>query len=98
MADFFKDPDHPNRPQHPDFHRLMEAVNYFDGESVEGQAQMADIAAAHIDPNSLMYMAVQRAMRAAAMTNNPVEAFASLWLEGVLVGIRFQSQGGHRDG
>lgn len=98
MNDFFADPDYPDRPQHPDFHRLMGVVAYLDGQAVEGNKPADEVAAQVVDMESLEYMAIQRAIRASQITGLPVPTLASLYLDGFVTGVFFQREGGHRDG
>jgi hypothetical protein len=97
MADFFDDPDFPDRPQHPDFHRLMGVVAYLDGEATEGGRDSLQVAGEVVDVDSLVYMALQRARRAAALTGLPEQVLAAVYLDGFVAGARFESEGGHRD-
>lgn len=96
MADFFEDPQFPERPQHPDFHRLMDAVNYLDGESSEGNRPAHEVAAELIDVDSLDYMAMQRAKMMSRLTGVPVHVLASIWMDSFCAGVKFQQAGGHR--
>ena len=98
VTDFFADPDFPDRPQHPDFHRLMEAVNYLDGETTEGGRDAFEVASEVIDVESLVYMAVQRARRVSGVTGLPEVPLASLYLDAFVTGVRVQQHGGHREG
>lgn len=110
MNDFFRDPSYPDRPQHPDFWRMVSVVNKLDGEAVEGGLKTAEILADIVDTDSLTYMATQRTLRLRghlqrtdprlrAAMENPVTAaaMAALWLDAFAAGVLFQNEGGHQD-
>lgn len=90
MADFFNDPQFPYRPQHPDFHRLMDVVNDAVGESNEGGCGVDQIASEVIDAGSLAYMALQRAKMASRVTGVPVHVLASVWMDAFYAGVKFE--------
>lgn len=101
MTDPLRDPRFPDRPQHPDFWRLSEAVLYLDGEADEGGRDIATITAGLVDPESLSYLCTVRAERfllQLGMPNRPalVMAVAAGMLNGVATGILFEQRGGHR--
>lgn len=96
MADFFDDPQHPDRPQHPDYWRLVDAVNYFDGESNEGGKELDEVLVGFVDPDSATYMAIQRALRVNRVTGVPTQPLASMWLDAFVAGVKFQQDGGHQ--
>lgn len=96
MADFFDDPDFPDRPQHRDYWRLVNAVNYFDGEALEGGKDVDEIIGSMIDTASVTYMARQRALRLAQATGLPEGPAAGLWIDAFICGVKFQQDGGHQ--
>lgn len=99
MSDFFRDPDFPDRPQSQDYWRLVEVVNKFDGDASEGSRDLEAIAAEHVDPDAVTYMAIQRGLRMEMATAGGVSAHhvAPIWIEAFLSGVAFQKAGGHRD-
>ena len=100
MSDFFRDPNHPDRPQSQDYWRLVDVVNRLDGYAAESNRTVEDIAREMVDPEALTYMAFQRGLRMEMATDGavPAIAVAPIWLEAFLAGIAFQQAGGHRDG
>lgn len=98
MADFFNDPDYPNRPQHPDYWRLVNVVNYFDGEAVEGAKDLDDVLDGIVDAESLTYMAQGRALRLTQATGIPAGPLAGIWIDAFAAGVKFQQEGGHQPG
>lgn len=99
MADFFRDPDFPDRPQSQDYWRMVEVINRLDGEATEGGRGSGEVTAEYADPEAVMYMALQRAMRMENATRGaiPAELVAALWIDGFVAGAAFQKAGGHRD-
>jgi hypothetical protein len=92
-GDFFNDPKYPDRPKHPDLWRLVDSVNYLDGEATEGGRGVEDIIGDFIDPDSLIYMAKQRVLRgqmqASIFGRIDFEALAvSLYLDAFALGYR----------
>jgi hypothetical protein len=93
-SDPLNDPRFPNRPQHPDFWALVSAVNYLDGEALEGGRSVRDIIRQYVDEQSLAYISQQRLMRAlTADPNAPSFDFRaialSLYMDGFAVGCQF---------
>ena len=70
LTDPLNDPRFPDRPGHQDFWRLVSAVNYLDGEALEGGRTAPDILAQYVDAESLAYIANQRFMRAVVAAND----------------------------
>jgi hypothetical protein len=85
------DPRFPNRPNHPDFWMMSKAVISLDTASDTG-VSFADTVG-DIDIDSLAYMAQQRALRAATILATPVtreSRIMATWLDGFMVGVKFQ--------
>jgi hypothetical protein len=84
------DPDFPDRPDHPDFWLLARAVQDLDAQPGAGQPTL-DIVARYVNPESAVYMAMQRALRALALPGAPGrERTAAVWLDGLLTGMIVQ--------
>lgn len=79
----------PGRPDHPDFARLRDLVNGLDEATERDGRLVVEVIAETLDEESATYMAIQRALRLNQATGLPVEALASIWLEGLIVGARF---------
>ena len=79
-------PDFPGRPDHPDFWLLSQAVLDQDGQADAGQP-VDDILARRIDPDSAVYMAMQRALRIDPASQ---QQLAAAWIDGLLIGMAFQ--------
>lgn len=80
------DPRFPNRPDHPDFWLMSQALIDADKVADAGQ-EIPDIIGQVVDPDSLRYVAEQRALRALG-PSAPHRSFAmavALWM-----GTRFQ--------
>lgn len=99
MSDFFRDPAFPDRPQSLDYWRMVEVINRLDGESAEGGRGSADVTAEYADPEAVMYMGLQRAMRMEQATGGaiPAHVVAALWMDGFVAGAAYGAAGGHRD-
>lgn len=88
------DPLFPDRPDHPDFWALSEAVKQTDGYASQGLSPAQIFEAADINGDSVFYMAKQRAMRMHAFAPAPtspqeVEGMsAATWLDGFLAGLK----------
>jgi hypothetical protein len=99
MSDPLRDSRFPNRPQHPDYWRLADVLNYLDGETTEGGKGLPEIVEGVIDLNSLTYAAGMRSLKARQLLDLPrgsEAALASMFVNGFLAGIRFEKEGGHR--
>lgn len=98
MKDFFKDPAFPNRPQHPDFWKLVDAINYLDGQATEGGASPPDIVKKYVDVDSVLYMCNQRTLRGASvvpevMTDANLRSVCmALWIDGFALGCRYTKE------
>lgn len=79
-------PGFPGRPDHPDFWLLSQAVLDQDGQAGTGQP-VQDILARRIDPDSAVYMAMQRALRIDPASQ---PRLATAWIDGLLAGMAFQ--------
>lgn len=80
-----------NRPEHPDFAKLQDAILWMDGEATEGGKTLPEIVEQiDFDLGSIAYAAEQRALRAMRELNgsNDLAAFMTLWMEGMLVGLQ----------
>ncbi len=91
------DPKHPNRPTHLDFQRLLDVVLQLDGQALEAGRRVDDITAEVIDPKSLAYLSVQRALRVSPTSMGAdISKLATMYHEAFIVGYRFHERGGHR--
>lgn len=85
------DPKFPNRPQHPDFWALAQAVQSLDGYADSGMSFEEVVATAKLDYDSLYYMAQQRSLRAEKLfTHSPAPLSAKLtaqWIDGFMAGL-----------
>jgi hypothetical protein len=82
------DPAFPDRPDHPDFWAMSQAVLALD--ELSERLTINQIVATYVDLDSAAYMAIQRALRAANDFGLPPErvaALAAVWVDGVLTGI-----------
>ena len=93
----FLDPRFPDRPQHPDFWRLIEVILRLDGEVTEGARPIDEVMAETVDSGSLIYAAKQRALMLANGSPEGMAVLTALWAEAFLAGAEFQKAGGHRD-
>lgn len=92
--------DMPHRPDHLDFDILSALIIALDGEAndVGPDFEISDVVARYIDPASLSYLALQRAMRVVGATTqadvvaqkDDIMRLASVYFEGFLMGCRFQ--------
>lgn len=93
MSDPLLDPAFPDRPSHPDFWRISDAILSLDGDATEGGKSVEQIMHGLVDEKSLFYMATQRAKR----VPTPLSYGGALWIDGFIAGLLFQEKGGHRD-
>lgn len=101
---FGDDDQFPDRPDHPDFWRLSDVVLQQDGalqEAVDKDAEYDRIIAEHVDLDSVMYLAQQRAQRVLleqgfGLNPDAVAMVSAAYLTGVVAGIAFEKKGGHR--
>lgn len=83
------------RPEHPDFWLISQAVIDLDAQADNGQPVM-DIVARMLDPDSAAYAAFQRALRfsrAVRSGTSPPQELArlgGLWLDGLVTGMIVQ--------
>lgn len=94
-SDPLNDPRFPNRPQHPDFWRLVSAVNYLDGEATEGGRSTQDILAQYVDAESIAYLSQQRFMRALEAAGGDLDFRAialSLYIDAFALGCQFTKE------
>jgi hypothetical protein len=90
--EMFVDPRFPNRPQHPNFWAMVEAVNYLDGQAGEGGVPPPEIVRQFVDPESLLYLANQRVLRGAEvrpelLTDIDLRAMCmALWVDAFALG------------
>lgn len=89
------DPEFPDRPQHPDFWALSEAVCSVDKYAGTGKTVADVLDDAHFDADSLIYMARQRARRMLAhakggdvANEQMVASLAAVWIDGCLAGLK----------
>lgn len=91
MNEFFG--EHPNRPDHPDFWHLSEIVLEHDATSAETGGIEAVLAEC-IDTDSVGYMAVQRAVRAATSGEPTLLKLGACFIDGFALGVKFQQRYG----
>jgi hypothetical protein len=78
------------RPEHPDFWLLSQQALDNDAAADSGQ-DIGDILGRQLDPDSVFYMATQRAARIMAQARGPAGvALAAAWIDGLMTGIGFQ--------
>lgn len=103
--DPLNDPRFPDRPPHPDFWRLSQAVLQNDANATESESLVVAISDL-VDTDSVTYMALGRAARAVDLLGIPRgsatwnvfrTAMAAQFIDGVAAGVRYQQAGGHRD-
>jgi hypothetical protein len=87
-------PSYPGRPDHPDFWLIVQAVLDTDAAADSRQA-FNDIIGRYADPDSVAYMASQRALRLmrAGQPAGVMARQAQLgagWIDGFLAGAAFQ--------
>lgn len=101
--DPFVDPRFPDRPQTPDYWRIVEVVNQQDGRYTEDGQEMPQIVADIVDEKAVTYMAMNRALMvqklagAAQPDDTLTQVLASVWVDAFTAGVRFEKAGGHRD-
>jgi hypothetical protein len=88
------DPDFPDRPNHPHFWALSEAVKSNDGYIDSGKTIRDVFDLAQMDADSVIYMANQRGARLIGALGTPanktdaVANMASGWVDGFLAGLK----------
>lgn len=88
--DPLNDPRFPDRPQHPDFWRMVGIVNYLDGEALEGGRDPEKIVGEYVDMDSLIYLAKQRVLRLRGHID-PAAGLA-LYMDAFAVGYKFHEE------
>jgi hypothetical protein len=89
-----RDPKHPDRPSHPHFYALAEAVRSNDGYADSGVDLEEIFGMAQFDYRSVLYMAQQRSMRWLSQTTEPenddqaVAHLTALWIDAFLAGLK----------
>lgn len=85
------------RPQHPDFAKLVDVVLQQDGKTEDADFNFPAFLAEFLDPDSITYMAKQRAMRTVANAGkNPtlnmglVAMVASAYIDGFTTGYKYR--------
>jgi hypothetical protein len=99
VTDPLRDPRFPDRPQHPDFWRLSDVVLQLDGQATEGDRTIPEIMTGLVDPESLTYVALNRAGLLCQHLGLPESirpALAATWLDAFAAGVSFEKRGGHR--
>lgn len=76
----------PNRPDHEDFWRIAAAVQDLDS-AIDDGTPIERVAA--VDLESLMYVAMQRALRMKSQS----PAMAAMWLDGFSAGVLYGRRG-----
>jgi hypothetical protein len=85
----------PQRPDHPDFWMLSRIVIDLDKRAEAPDMPFADMIAAVVDIRSVMYMASQRALRAAGPvvpTRFHHGKLQAAWVDGFMTGARYQAE------
>lgn len=83
-----RDPNFPDRPQHPDFWKLSTIILEMDGKFAEDSAtDFEEYVDNEVDVASIMYMAIQRAQR---LQGRNVGSIAAIYMEAFMVGRRFE--------
>lgn len=91
--------DYPLRPDHPDWWRLSELVLQLDAQATEDGRRLDNITAGIIDPESLGYLALQRAMRYLGITTRAevaehmttIARMGAWYHEAFILGARFEA-------
>lgn len=104
MSDFtdpLNDPRFPDRPQTPDFWRLVDVGLRHDGESLEGRGPGV-IIGEMVDEPSLIYYAKHRLGTAFGMRLHDLDPgtqtmILAIYLDAFAKGVDFTRAGGHRD-
>lgn len=93
--DLLNDPKFPDRPQHPDFWKLAEVILEMDGifDESGGDEYFEKFLKTEIDPDSIIYMAMQRGMR---LKDVVPTSLAALYIEAFLVGRIYERRYGQR--
>lgn len=85
-------PNHPGRPDHPDFWKLSEIILEMDGKFSEGEGEDFEaFIREQIDVDSVTYMALQRALR---LQGRGLDSIAAIYLEAFIVGRTFERRYG----
>lgn len=98
MSNLFPDanpsPEHPNRPDHPDFRMLAQVIQDIDSQADLG-VNITDLIG--VDFNSLMYIADQRLLRISgtsrwyeSMSPNLKAALLTLYADAFTLGASFE--------
>jgi hypothetical protein len=81
------------RPTHPDFAQLVDLILQQDGKTEDPNFDMDAHLASIVDPESVSYIALQRAFRMVSLMGmNPIERpevavkLASLWIDAFCIG------------
>lgn len=95
----------PNRPNHPDFWKLSEIILRLDGALEAAppnkkQEVFAALVAKRVDPDSLSYVALNRALRALGITSKEDVAgsqklmaiCSAMYLDGFTAGCEFSAK------
>src|SRR5687768_16897617 len=80
-----RDPEYPNRPDHPDFERLAALCRAMDTAAEQRGFSLMDHLAKYMDPTSLTYVAGQRAIRI-DLTADPQAIAMVAWIDGFVLG------------
>lgn len=93
MVDSGPDPAFPDRPDHPDFHRLSRIIQDMD-ITAEKDGFGAVIIPVELDGDSIGYMARQRVARAQMLLSesNMYQQMAILWIDAFTAGVKFAQE------
>lgn len=83
-----------NRPEHDDFWLLSQIIIDNDNAMETGTVLMEDKLAQVVDPDSVTYMARQRALRVVGpyATTREQAKIAAIWLDAFMAGAAFQAK------
>jgi hypothetical protein len=94
MTDFPRDPKFPQRPSHPDFWILARIVADRDMQADLEQPLEEIAQSAGVDMEALLYVAGQRALRAAGpgATRTIKARYTAVWMDAFLAGSQFAKE------
>lgn len=97
MTDDRPSADFPNRPDHPDFRRLAAIARALDSRAEEEGFDLREHLAQYLDPESVLYVAQQRALRIHTDADVLAARWAA-WLDGLVMGMEMAREARVFDG